>query len=254
MKRLTVLILSFFMPVLVLASSTGHYPYDHISLDLSNKASLQRGAKYFINYCMGCHSLAYQRYNRLGRDLDLDDRAVEENLIFTTKDKGSPTKVGELMKIAMDADYASNAFGVVPPDLSLIVRSRSADWFYTYLRTFYIDGSRPLGVNNAVFPDVGMPHVLLSLQGWQKPVYKMVTDEETGKPKEMIAGFEIVKAGKLSREEYDQLVLDLTHFLAYVSEPARLIRGRVGFWVLGFLLLLSIVTYLLKKEYWRDVH
>lgn len=253
MRKLTFLIIAFFMPVLVLAGG-GRYSLDHLDLNLSNKAALKRGAKYYVNYCMGCHALAYQRYNRLAQDLGLDDREVEENLIFTSNDKGSPTKVGELMKIAMPADYANKAFGVVPPDLSLIVRSRSADWLYTYLRAFYSDDSRPLGVNNAVFPDVGMPHALLPLQGLQEPVYETVMDHETGKPKEVIAGFRIIKAGKLNQQEYDQLVSDLTHFLAYVSEPARLVRGKVGFWVFCFLLLFTAATYLLKKEYWRDVH
>ncbi len=242
-----------FIAFLSLWSSLGHsagssYPLDHVNIDLSDKASLQRGAKYYVNYCMGCHSLGYLRYNRLARDLGLLEREVEENLIFTEDEEGTPTKVGELMKIAMDDFYAEKTFGVVPPDLTLFTRTRphGADWLYTYLRTFYLDDSKQWGVNNAVFPNAGMPHALWELQGWQKAVFDPADDK-------IITGFELVKPGAMSPEEYDQVVKDITGFLAYAAEPAKMQRHKTGFWVLIFLFVLVFVSYILKKEYWADI-
>ncbi len=251
MRKIFFLIIFWSVSFSALAAGNGH-PLDKASINLSDKASLQRGAKYYVNFCLGCHALGYLRYNRLGRDLGLTDRQVEENLIFTYDDEGSPTKVGELMTIAMDKLYAEEAFGVVPPDLTLIARSRGADWLYTYLRTFYVDESKIWGVNNAVFPNVGMPHVLWELQGLQKAITEETIDEQ-GNAHQTIVDFELVRAGSLNPEEYDQVVLDLTNFLAYAAEPARLQRYKTGAWVIAFLLLLSFVTYLLKKEYWRDI-
>ncbi len=248
---------SFFLLILLLinglsfAAGNG-YPLDKAQINLSDKASLQRGAKYYVNYCLGCHALGYLRYNRMGRDLGLTDRQVEENLIFTYDDEGSPTKVGALMSIAMDKLYADEAFGVVPPDLTLIARSRGVDWLYTYMRTFYVDESKTWGVNNAVFPDVGMPHVLWELQGLQKAVTEETIDEN-GKAHRTIFDFELVRPGSLNEKEYDQVVLDLTTFLAYAAEPVQMQRKKIGAWVIAFLLLLSFVTYILKKEYWRDI-
>lgn len=251
MNKAFFLILAFLFCDRIQASAVT-YPLEHADVDRSDKPSLQRGAKYFVNYCMGCHALGYLRYNRLGHDLGLTDRQVEENLIFTQDDEGSPTKVGELMTIAMDKLYADEAFGVVPPDLTLIARSRGADWVYTYLKSFYLDDSKTWGVNNALFPDVGMPHVLWELQGLQKAVTEETVDEH-GIHHQHIVGFERVRPGAMSPEEYDQVVLDLTNFLSYAAEPAKMQRYRIGAWVIGFLLLLSLVTYILKKEYWRDI-
>jgi ubiquinol-cytochrome c reductase cytochrome c1 subunit len=251
MKKVLSLIVLLTVNGLVFAAG-GAYPLDSVSIDLSDKASLQRGAKYYVNYCLGCHALGYLRYNRMGRDLGLTDRQVEENLIFTYDDEGSPTKVGELMTIAMDKLYADEAFGVVPPDLTLIARARGADWLYTYLRTFYVDETKIWGMNNAVFPNVGMPHVLWELQGLQKAVTEEHVDEQ-GNKHTQIVGFELVRPGSLNAEEYEQVVLDLTSFLTYAAEPAKMQRFKTGAWVLAFLLLLSFVTYLLKKEYWRDI-
>lgn len=235
------------------AAGGSKYPLDHAKVDLGNEASLQRGAKYYVNYCLGCHSMAYQRYNRVGKDLGLTDQEVIDNLILTTNKKGEPTKVGELMKITMDSEYAETAFGVSPPDLNLIARSRGADWLYTYLRTFYKDESRPFGVNNAVFPLVGMPHVLLGLQGEQKPIYEEKDDGHGGTAKQ-ITGFELISKGSMSVAEYDQAALDLTNFLVYSGEPARMVRTKIGFWVILALAIFGYIAYLLKKEYWRDVH
>ncbi len=215
-------------------------------IDLGNKASLQRGAKYFVNYCLSCHSAAYSRYNRVGQDLGLSDELVEENFIFDDK------KVGDLMTIALRNDMGKKWFGKMPPDLSVVSRSRGVDWLYNYLKTFYLDESRDLGVNNLRFENAYMPHVLWELQGWQKPVYKTVVED--GKEKQVIDHLELVEPGKLTPEEYDQVVRDLVGFMAYLGEPAQLERKRLGFWVLLFLTLLIVISYLLKKEYWKDVH
>jgi ubiquinol-cytochrome c reductase cytochrome c1 subunit len=216
-------------------------------IDLYNKSSLQKGAKLFINYCMGCHSLEHQRYNRMARDIGLTDDQVKENLIFTG------AKVGELMRNSMPKSDAKGWFGVVPPDLSLIARARGVDYLYTYLQTFYLDPTRPFGVNNAVFPNVGMPHALWELQGWQKPVYEPILSKASGETK-VISGFELVEPGKMSPPEFKEAMADLVNFLAYVGEPIQLERQRIGIWVVLFLFLASIVFYLLKKEYWKDIH
>ena len=236
------------LPVLTWAAGAGGYHLEHAPIDLSDKASLQRGAQLFVNYCMGCHSAQYQRYNRLARDLGLTDDQVRNHLIFT-----AGTKVGDTMKNAMPQDKSKKWFGAAPPDLSLIARSRGVDYLYTYLRTFYLDDTRPWGVNNAVFPSVGMPHVLWELQGWQKPVFETVTDAE-GHEKKVLAGVELVKQGSMSPPEFDAAMADLVNFLSYVGEPMQLERKRLGVWVLVFLVVALVVFYLLKKEYWKDVH
>jgi ubiquinol-cytochrome c reductase cytochrome c1 subunit len=240
------------LPSLTLASEVG-YPLDKAPVDMANQASLQRGAKYFVNYCQGCHSLQYERYNRMGRDLGLSDDEVKKNLMFNPD-----AKVGETMKIGMPQKDAKKWFGAAPPDLSVIARSRGSDYVYTYLRTFYLDPKRPWGVNNAAFPAVGMPHVLWELQGWQEPVYKAAGEGEgaghEGGGKEEISGFKVVKAGSMTPPEFDAAMADLVNFLTYVSEPMKLERQRIGVWVLAFLVLAFAVFYPLKKEYWKDVH
>jgi ubiquinol-cytochrome c reductase cytochrome c1 subunit len=187
------------------------------------------------------------RYNRMGKDLGLTDEQVTQNLML------AGDKIGDTMKVAMTAKDAMTAFGVVPPDLSVIARARGADFLYTYMRSFYADPARPFGVNNTVFPDVGMPHVLADLQGLQKPVYE-VTKAEDGAEHKVFKGYELVQAGSMKPEEYDAAVADLVNFLVYVGEPAQLERQRMGWWVLGFLAIFFVVAYLLKKEYWKDVH
>jgi ubiquinol-cytochrome c reductase cytochrome c1 subunit len=163
MKKLLLSLL--LLPVVSFASSDVHL--DHADVDLSDKASLQRGLKYVANYCLSCHSMAYSRYNRVGLDLGISDELMETHIISTRDEAGDPTKVGALMKTSMSKGYAKEAFGTVPPDLTLTTRSRGSDWVYSYLRGFYLDDSRPFGVNNTVFPDVGMPHVLWRMQGLQ---------------------------------------------------------------------------------------
>lgn len=246
MKKLIFALIIAIAPAFASAAG-GDYPLDTAPVDLANKTSLQRGAKLFANYCMGCHSAAYQRYNRFAKDSGLSDKQVLENLVFTG------AKVGDTMDNAMPDDMGKQWFGVAPPDLSLIARSRGSDWLYTYLRTFYLDDTRIWGVNNAVFPAVGMPHVLWELQGWQKPVYKTEKDSND-KEVHTIDGFEIVKEGSMSPREFDSAMGDLVNFLTYVAEPVRLERQRLGVWVLLFIILMTAVFYLLKKEYWKDVH
>lgn len=233
---------------------TEGYPLDKAPIDLHNEASLQRGAKLFVNYCMGCHSAKYQRYNRFVQDLGLTEEQIKENLILNPN-----VKVGDTMDTPMPKDQAKEWFGAAPPDLTLIARSRGVNYLYTYLRTFYLDESRPLGVNNAVFPAVGMPHVLWQLQGWQKPVYAAHHEGEEGAEGEggdekVITGFEVVQPGTMTPPEFDAAMADLVNFLAYISEPVQLERRRLGWWVLGFLVLAFGVFYPLKKEYWKDVH
>lgn len=219
-----------------------------MQVNLDNKTGLQRGAKTFVNYCMGCHSLNYMRYNRIGEDLGISEQVLKDNLMFGTD------KVGDTMSIAMKPDDALQYFGVVPPDLSVTARSRGADWLYGYFKTFYVDEKRPFGFNNLQFKDVGMPHVLVELQGLQRPVYKTTVDAE-GKEHTVIDHLELEEgSGVLSVEEYDQLAKDLVNFMVYVSEPIQIKRKQIGVWVLLYLFLFAIVAYVLKKEYWRDIH
>ncbi|MFV2033219.1 MAG: cytochrome c1 [Gammaproteobacteria bacterium] len=252
MKKYSIVILALLLPVSGWAEEVT-FPNDEIEIDWDDKASMQRGARTFVNYCMACHSANYSRYNRVGKDLGIPDEQVLENLIFTTDKFGEKTKVGELMKITMTPEYAEKAFGVVPPDLSLIARSRGVNWLYNYLRGFYVDESLPLGMNNGVFEKVAMPHVLVGLQGYQKARKEMRLDGE-GNESEVIVGFDIIKPGSLSKSEYDQTVYDLVGFLDYLSEPYRQTRISVGKGVIIYLFVFLILAYLLKKEYWKDIH
>lgn len=232
--------------MLALASS-GEVHLDKARIDPANKESLQRGARTFVNYCLSCHSAKYQRYNRLARDLGMSETDVLENLMFTGE------KIGDTMDIALSAKDAKKYFGAAPPDLTLVARVRGVDWLYTYLRTFYLDDSRPFGVNNLVFDKVGMPHVLWELQGWQKPLYETETDSQ-GHEHKKVVGLELVEQGSQTPAEYDRTVRDLVNFLAYMADPVKLERQALGIKVLLFLFVLFIITYLLKKEYWKDVH
>jgi ubiquinol-cytochrome c reductase cytochrome c1 subunit len=246
MKKYLLSVLLLVVPTLVIASGGGVH-LDKANIDPTNKESLQRGAKTFVNYCMGCHSARYQRYNRLGRDLGISEEDIIDNLLFTGE------KTGDLMDIAMTKDMGKRWFGAPPPDLTLVARVRGTDWLYTYLRTFYLDDSRPFGVNNEVFSNVGMPNVLWELQGWQKPVYETVVDDE-GHEHQVLEGVELEEAGSQTPAEFDRTVRDLVNFLAYMGEPIKLERQSLGIKVMLFLLVLFIFAYLLKKEYWKDIH
>jgi len=205
-----------------------------------DQASLQRGAKLFFNYCVGCHSLKFMRYSRIASDLDLSEQDVMNNLNFTG------AKFGEQVISHMPADQAAGYFGKAPPDLSLEVRARSSDWVYAYLNSFYLDSSRPVGWNNTVFPNASMPFPLWELQGVQTAQKKPGSDD--------IEKLELTHPGKLTPAQYQQAARDLTSFLEYVSEPAALQRQRYGIWVLLFLAGFTFLAYLLNKEYWKDVH
>jgi len=240
------------------ASTTTHSSLGKAPIHPSDMHSLQRGAKYYVNYCAGCHSLKYVRFSRIARDLDMDDRydrvltqTVKENLVFD-----EALNIGDTLTIAMNPEDAERWFGVKPPDLSLVARVRGVDWLYQYLRGFYRDADRPWGVNNLMFKDVAMPNVLEHLQGVQIPVYKRVDLKVEGARQSIkaIDKLEIAKPGTLEPAEFNSLVADLVNFLDYVGEPVRHKRVRLGFWVIGFMLLLCGSTYLLKQEYWRDVH
>ncbi|MCG6382907.1 cytochrome c1 [Vibrio fluvialis] len=241
-----IVILFAMLPSLAMAAG-GNVHLDKAGNDLSDTASLQRGAKLFMNYCFGCHSTQYQRYERVATDLGIPADLMKENLIFNPQ-----TKIGELMENAIPDKSAAKWFGAPPPDLTLVARVRGVDWLYTYLRSFYADPSRPFGVNNIVFPSVGMPHVLEELQGTPEPVFgtHMVDGEEV----KAVVAIKSQGNGELSTGEYDQAVRDLVNFLEYSGEPVKLERQAMGWWVMAFLVLLTIVVVALKKEYWRDVH
>lgn len=218
-------------------------------IDQGDQKSLQRGARVFVNNCMGCHNASYSRYNRVAQDLGLSEEDVENNFIFTTDAAGEPTKVGSLMTNNMTTDYGKQVFGVVPPNLSLTARSRGVDWIYSFLKSYYVDPDiTTTGVNNLVYPGTAMPHVLWQEQGWQTPVYG---EEENGsKP---ITDLELSEEGSLSPEQYADLAADITNFLAYVADPIKETRHRIGMIVMLFLFGLLAIAYLLKKEYWKDI-
>ncbi|MFT5163147.1 MAG: ubiquinol-cytochrome c reductase cytochrome c1 subunit [Alteromonadaceae bacterium] len=244
MKKLLIILLAI-LPTLAMASS-GHGPIlEHANVDLTDKAALQRGAKLYMNYCLGCHTLQYQRYERTFTDIGIPLDLGQQNLMQ------DGDKIGQLITNAMNKDDAARWFGAPPPDLSLENRLRGPDWVYTYLKSFYIDPSRPFGVNNEVFPDVGMPHALMELQG--TPVKATERRLIDGEYKDVYIGLK-AEGGEMNAAEYDQAALDLTTFLAYVGEPSRLDSEAIGKKVLWFLLLLLVMVFALKKEFWRDIH
>ncbi len=246
MRKLLLASLFLLVPALAPAAGGG-VPLQDADIDLKDQASLQRGAGYFVNYCMGCHSLGYMRYNRLANDLGIDDATLRQSLIFTG------AKPGDLMVSSMNPVSAEKWFGTAVPDLTLVTRWRTPDWVYSYLKGFYADPSRPLGVNNVVFPNVGMPHVLAGLQGVAQPKFAEHPGPD-GAPVKTVVGVEPAQGGTMTAEQYDAFARDLTAFLAYAGEPIKLERQRLGIWVLLFLAVFFVAAYMLKKEYWKDVH
>jgi ubiquinol-cytochrome c reductase cytochrome c1 subunit len=212
--------------------------------NIADNVSLQRGAKYYVNYCLGCHSAMYVRYNRLGSELQLSEEQLLENIMFTGE------QPFDTMSIAMRPEDAVRWFGIAPPDLSLIARSRGTDYLYTYLRSFYADPTSPTGANNLVLPGTAMPHVLWELQGVQTAVYA-VDEEHGGEP--VFQRFEMLSSGTLSGAEFDQVVRDIVNFLDYAGEPMQRERQALGIRVIAFLLVFLLIAYLLKKEIWKDV-
>lgn len=225
--------------------------------NLKDYASLQRGAKMYVNYCLGCHSLKYTRYKQMAGYLNIVDsegnvleRLVQDNLNYVSD------KVVDPVVNSIPAEDAEKWFGVAPPDLSLVSRSRGTDWLYTYLKGFYKDESRPWGVNNVVFKDVGMPHILLPLEGVKTPVYKAEYAIEDGEKveRQVLSHFAVEQPGEMTDKQYDRAVTDLVNFLEMIGEPMKLERQKMGVFVVLFLIALTLIFYLLKREYWKDVH
>jgi len=216
----------------------------HAGTDLGDQASLQRGAQLFMNNCSGCHSLQYLRYSRMASDLGLTEQEVMDNLNFTGG------KIGDQVHVALTEDQAKQFFGKMPPDLSLIARVRGTDWIYTYLKSFYLDETRPLGWNNKLFPNASMPNPLWEMQGLQQPVYGKA-EEGGDRPVEKLV---LATPGSQTPAQFDQSVRDITAFLEYAGEPAALKRQSLGVWVVLFLAFFTFLAWLLKKEFWKDVH
>jgi ubiquinol-cytochrome c reductase cytochrome c1 subunit len=229
-----------------MADEEGGIALQSAGTDIKNTESLQRGARDFMNYCSGCHSLKYLRFNRLGTDLKIPESELAANLMFTTD------KVFDTINSAMPKDSEA-WFGKQPPDLSLIARARGTDYLYSYMKGFYVDKTRPWGVNNLYLPSAAMPDVLAQLHGLQKPVFKNVPDEH-GSARMVLVGVESMTPGALKPEEYDQFVRDIVNFLDYAGEPVKDKRQSMGVFVTLFLLVFFVFAYLLKKEYWKDVH
>ncbi|MDO6387348.1 MULTISPECIES: cytochrome c1 [Uliginosibacterium] len=234
-----------------LAQASGGVQLDRAPLRFDN-ASLQSGAKTFVNYCLNCHGASALRYNRLTQ-IGLTEQQIKDNLMFTAD------KIGEQMKVAIRSDDAKRWFGAAPPDLSVIARARAsgdgsgADWLYTYLRQFYRDDSRPTGWNNVIFPGVGMPHALWNLQGVQEARF-VEKDDGHGNKVKHLEGLELVQPGLLTKEEYDEEVANLVSFLTWMGEPAQETRRQLGWAVLAVLGVLAVLSWMLKKAFWKDVH
>jgi len=228
------------------AQEEGGVPLKASHADIKDLQSLQRGARNFMNYCSGCHSMQYLRYNRMAADLKIPEKDMPANLMFTSE------KPFDTIVSAMPAD-AAGWFGKQPPDLSLMARARGVDYIYSFLKGFYVDNTRPWGVNNIYLPNVAMPHVLASLQGLQKPVFKNEPDAN-GNPHMVLSGVELMSPGALSPEEYDRFVRDLANFLDYAGEPVKAKRETLGVFITLFLLAGFALVWMLKKEYWKDVH
>jgi ubiquinol-cytochrome c reductase cytochrome c1 subunit len=240
MRRLILSLLIALAAPCVLASSAEGPKLLNANVDLSDKTGLQNGAKLFLNYCVSCHSASFMRYNRIAADLDIPEDQLKANLMFTTD------KVGDPIKVAMRPEDAEQWFGINPPDLSVTARSR-------YLLSFYADPSRPTGVNNPYLPGAAMPHVLWELQGIKKAVYHTVKDE-AGHESQVLSHLEPGTPGKLSEVDYQKEMRDLVAFMVYLGEPAKLVRYQLGVKVLLFLAVLLVAVYLMKREFWKDVH
>jgi len=231
--------LVFMLPMAIQAAES--VQLDKAPINPNNKASLQRGAKIFVNYCLNCHSAAYMRYNRL-IEIGLSEEQIRENLML------AGGKIGDTMKVNMARPDGNAWFGAAPPDLSVEARARSADWLYSYMRGFYRDDARPTGWNNVVFDKVAMPHVLWQLQGVQ--VLNAETDQNAGSATSRLL---LHEPGQLTPKEYNALVADLVNYMVFMSEPAKHARLHLGVYVLLFLGLFFVLTYFLKKEFWKDV-
>ncbi|MFA5493192.1 MAG: cytochrome b N-terminal domain-containing protein [Porticoccaceae bacterium] len=254
--------LLIFLPLKAVGAESSHacgtIDCDAMELNPGDKASLQHGAKLFVNYCMGCHEAKYSRWGRVATDLNIPEALVLDNLVHADQ------KIGDLMKIAMPADEAKQWFGAAPPDLTMLTRVRSPEWLYTYLRNFYVDPNRAVGVNNKVFPDVAMPHALLDLQGLQECAPGPVKAANGGIKQDPLTGapildnpcgsYALASEGALSPQEFDEAVYDLVNFMGYMADPVAEKRKRIGTYVLLFLAFLLVWVWLLNREYWKDIH
>lgn len=242
MKKFILALVITLAPAVVLAAGGGA-PLLPANIDIDDKESLQRGAKAFTDYCLSCHGAKFVRFNRVAEDLGLTEEQVMTNLNHLG------VKFGDTMQASMTKKYAKAAFGAAPPDLSLVARSRGVDWLYTYLTGFYVDPNRPMGFNNVVFKDVGMPNVFWRIQGNQEPL-----KEKNEKGEMHVVGVKPATGGSMSNEEFDQMARDLVAFMDYMGEPRKSERKSLGIWVILFLIFFAGVAYALKKEYWKDVH
>lgn len=240
MKKLLQTCLLLLMPLGAFAS--GGMDLDSADFDLSDKDSLENGAHLYVQYCLGCHSIKYIRYLNLADDFGIAQEEILEKI--------APDGAGiyDKMLTAMNGHNAKKWFGTQPPDLSLIARSRGADWIYSYLKGFYADPNKPLGVNNLIYPDVGMPNPLWKLQGKRVAVFEEIDGQQ------VITGLVLEEPGTMSAEKFDKSVNDIVNFLVYAGEPTQLERRSMGKYVLFFILLFGVIAYLLKKEYWKDIH
>lgn len=250
MKKLILTLIAALGIVTGAQAAEGGLAWDKAPNRTTDLAALQNGAKLFVNYCLSCHSASFMRFNRL-QDLGISEQQIKDNLLFTTD------KIGETMKVNLDPHQAKEWFGTVPPDLTLVARSRAghggtgADYLYTYLRTFYRDDTKATGWNNLAFPTVAMPHVMWELQGERRPVFEKV--EAHGHETEIFKGWEQVKPGTMTPMQFDQNMGDLVSFLQWMAEPAQNTRVRVGVWVLLFLVMAVVFTWRLNASYWKDV-
>lgn len=251
MKKLIIGLVSALGLAAGVHANEGGLAWDKAPNKTNDMAALQNGAKIFVNNCLNCHSAAYMRFNRL-KDIGLTEQQIKENLLFTTD------KVGDTMKVAMDPKNAKDWFGGVPPDLTLVARSRAdfskgsgADYLYTYLRTYYRDETKATGWNNLAYPNVGMPHVLWEMQGERKPIYSEV--EQHGHKVEVFKGWEQIKPGTMTPLQFDQTIGDLVGYLQWMSEPVQNNRVQIGVWVLLFLLLLTFAAWRLNASFWKDI-
>lgn len=238
-----------FIPVLAIAAApafaASQVPLQKSGIDPGNVNSLQRGARNFMNYCSGCHAAKYVRYKTIGKDLELSEQQLIDNLMFNAE------KTFETINVAMRPDEAERWFGVVPPDMSLIARAKGADYIYSFLNGFYVDDESPTGVNNLYQQHSSMPHVLWPLQGFNEAVF--AEDSHDGTTSRKFERFETLTQGALDKEDYEEFVRDTTNFLAYIAEPIRSDRRKLGVWVLMFLVFFLILASMLKKQIWKDV-
>ena len=225
--------------------AAGGAALEHANIEPGNIASLQRGARNFMNYCSGCHSAKYVRFSTIGRDLELSDEQLSENLMFNAE------KTYETIKVSMPEAAAGRWFGVAPPDLSLIGRAKGADYIYSFLKGFYVQAESPTGVDNTVLAGTSMPHVLWELQGFQRAVFSEHTED--GVTTRHFEGFETLGEGSLDAEGFDEFVRDTVNFLVYLAEPIRSERRTLGVWVLMYLIFFWIIAVMLKKQIWKDV-